>query len=175
MARLEYPSEQKLTDSADLVARIERERGSLMNLYRMLLHAPPMAEGWLEFLTAIRQRSTLPGALRELVILWVGRHNGAEYEVRAHAPIALKEGLTQAQIDALPDWRTSGLFDDRQRAALTYAESMTRDVHVPDDAFAGVRKAFNDRQLIELSVTIAAYNMVSRFLEAVAVDPDRAG
>ena len=76
-----------------LVERIVAERGSLLHLYQMLLHSPPLAEGWLAF-TAVRQRP-LPGALRELVIMRVALLNGAPYEAEQHAPIALKEGLTQ--------------------------------------------------------------------------------
>jgi alkylhydroperoxidase family enzyme len=95
--------------------------------------------------------------------------NGAAYEADQHAPIALREGLTQAQLDALPDWQRSGLFDPRQRAVLAYADAMTRQVQVPDEVFAAVRAAFDDRHLVELTATIAGYNMVSRFLEALKV------
>jgi alkylhydroperoxidase family enzyme len=46
---------------------------------------------------------------------------------------------------------------------------MTRDIHVPDDVFAAVRDAFDARGVVELTATIAAYNMVSRFLEALRI------
>ena len=85
-------------------------------------------------------------------------------------PFALKAGLTQAQLDELPRWRESMLFDASQRAVLDYTESMTRDVHVPDAIFAAVSKHFDARQIVELTATIAGYNLVSRFLEALKVD-----
>ena len=50
----------------------------------MLLHSPPVAEGWLAFLTAIRQRCELPGDVRELVIVQVAHLNGARYEAEQH-------------------------------------------------------------------------------------------
>ena len=50
---------------------------------------------------------------------------------------------------------------------LAYADAMTRDVRVPDEVFAAIRPAFDDRRLVELTATIAGYNMVSRFLEAL--------
>ena len=50
--------------TATLAARIVEERGSLLHLYAMLLHSPSVAEGWLGFLTAIRQKSMLPGSIR---------------------------------------------------------------------------------------------------------------
>ena len=168
MARLSYP-DQNDPAIAPLVQRIKAERGKILNLYGMLLHSPPVAEGWLAFLTAIRQKCILDGRIRELVIMRIAGINGADYEFRAHTPFALDEGFSQAQIDALREG-SAELFDDRERAALAYSESMTREVHVPDAVFDAVKIHFSERELVELTATIAAYNLVSRFLEALQVD-----
>lgn len=170
MARISYPDLNK-PEIAPLAARIKAERGKIVNLYSMLLHSPPVAEGWLAFLTAIRQKSSLAGRIRELVITRIAVINGAEYEFRAHAPLAMKEGVSQLQIDALRDGKLDA-FDDIERAALAYCDSMTRDVHVPDAVFEALRVHFNERELVELTATIAAYNLVSRFLEAMQIDPE---
>ena len=168
MARLSYP-DQNDPAIAPLVQRIKAERGKILNLYGMLLHSPPVAEGWLAFLTAIRQKCILSGRIRELVIMRIAVINGADYEFRAHAPFALDEGFSQAQIDALREG-SAEQFDDRERAALAFSESMTREVHVPDAVFDAVKIHFSERELVELTATIAAYNLVSRFLEALQVD-----
>ena len=168
MARIPY-ADSTDTANAELVARITAERGSVNHLYAMLLHSPPVADGWLRFLTAIRQRCDLPGALRELVILQVAHINGARFEAEQHTPIALYEGVTQAQIDALPDWLTSEAFEPVQRAALAYCEAMTRAVHVPEPVFEDLRIHFEPRAIVELTATIGAYNMVSRVLEAIGI------
>lgn len=170
MARLPYPDPRNPA-IAPVVERIERERGKVLNLYGMLLHSPPVAEGWLAFLTAIRQKCSLSGRDRELVIMRVAVINGADYEFRSHVPFALKEGFTEAQIEALRDGRADA-FDSRERDVLAYCESMTREIHVPDAVFQAVRPHFNERELVELTATIAAYNLVSRFLEALQVDHD---
>ena len=168
MARIPY-ADIEHPDARPLAAEIAAQRGSVLHLYRMLLHSPPVAAGWLRYLTAIRQECALPGALRELVIMRIAILNGAPYEADQHRPIALKEGVTQAQLDALAAWRESDAFDARQRAVLALADAMTRDVHVPDEVFAAVRTAFDNRLIVELTATIAAYNMVSRFLEAMQI------
>lgn len=168
MARIPYADPDR-PEVRELAARIRAERGSVLHLYRMLLHSPAVAEGWLAYLTAIRHRSALPGAIRELVIMRVAVLNGAPYEADQHAPIALREGVTQAQLDALADWQGSDLFDARERAVLAYTDAMTRAVQVPDAVFAAVRAAFDDKAVVELTATVAAYNMVSRFLEALQV------
>ena len=171
MARIGYPDDSN-PEVAALRAQIIAERGTLHNLYRMLLNSPPVAQGWLNFLTAIRQKTSIPPALRELSILRIAVINKADYEFVSHVPFAKKAGLSQQQIDAIAQWETSSAFSDVQRCVLAYTDSMTRDVHVPDDVFAPVRKNFNDREVTELTATIAAYNLVSRLLEALHVDPE---
>lgn len=171
MARLPYADPEQ-PDVKPLVDDIIAERGQLLHLYQMLLHSPPIASGWLNYLTAIRQLSTLPGDIREMVIMRIALVNGAPYEADQHAPIALKEGLTQAQLDELAKWEESSLFSGRQRAVLAYADAMTRSVQVPKAVFADAGKHFEARQMVELTATIAAYNMVSRFLEALDIHSD---
>jgi len=171
MARLPY-ADLTTPDTKPLVDQITAERGSVLHLYQMLLHSPEIARGWLGYLTAIRQRNSLPGALREMVIMRVALLNGAPYEADQHGPIALKEGMTQAQLDALGNWSESSLFSEQERAVLAYTDAMTRHVQVPAAVSDAVRARFEPKQMVELTATIAAYNMVSRFLEALDIHSD---
>jgi alkylhydroperoxidase family enzyme len=170
LARISYP-DLAGAESEPLAARIKRERGGkILNLYKMLLHSPPLADGWRALFTAVRQEAELPGRYRELAILRVAVLNGAEYEFDAHVPFALREGLAQAAIDALRAGGVQPTVDAVDGAVLAYTDSMTRDVRVPDNVFARVREHFSERQVVELTATIAAYNCVSRFLEALRID-----
>ena len=74
------------------------------------------------------------------------------------------------QIDALAHWRDSALFDARAHDVLAYAEAMTLQVQVGDELFNAVRRHFDARELVELTATVASYNMVSRFLEALRIE-----
>lgn len=175
MARLAYGDENSSPAVRALADQIRKERdGRMLNLYSMLLNAPPVAEGWLALFTAIRQQCTLRGDYRELVILRVALLNGASYEYQVHVPFALREGVTQAQLDTLDRWQDSTALTAAQRAVLAYTDAMTRDIHVPDAVFEGLRGHFNQREIVELTATIGGYNLVSRFLEALAVDPESA-
>jgi AhpD family alkylhydroperoxidase len=172
MARIPY-ADLSAPEAQPLVQRIVAERGSVLHLYQMLMHSPPLAEGWLGFMTQVRQKLTLPGDLRELVIMRIAHLNGAPYEADQHAPIALKEGLAQAQLDALADWRAaSDRFTPLQREVLALCDAMTREVHVDAAVVDAVRERLGERQLVELVGTIASYNMVSRFLEALQIHSD---
>lgn len=175
MARVAYGDENSSPAVKALADQIRFKRdGRMLNLYSMLLNAPPVAEGWLALFTAIRQQCTLRGDYRELVILRVALLNGASYEYQVHVPFALREGVTQSQIDALAHWQDSAALTPAQRAVLAYTDSMTREIHVPDAVFDALRGSFNTREIVELTATIGGYNLVSRFLEALAVDPEQA-
>ncbi|APW40021.1 carboxymuconolactone decarboxylase [Rhodoferax koreense] len=151
-------------------AQILAERGRISPLYQVLLNSPPVAQGWEQMLSAIRNRNSLPAGLRELVILRVAVLNRAAYEFDAHVPHALAGGVTQAAIDAtrqpvLPD----GLFSADERLVLELTDAMTRDIEVPDALFDRVRARFDGQALVDLTATVAAYNMVSRFLVALHI------
>lgn len=173
MAHLPY-ADLSLPALQPLVQRIVAERGSVLHLYQMLMHSPPLAQGWLGFMTAVRQQLALPGALRELVIMRIAHLNGAPYEADQHAPIALQEGLSPAQLEGLAHWPASAadLFTPLQQDVLRLADGMTRDIHVDAALVQAVRSALGERQLVELVGTIASYNMVSRFLEALQIHSD---
>ena len=171
MARIPYAS-MSSDESKVLVDRIVKERGSVLHLYQMLLHSPAVAEGWLNYLTSIRQKSSLNAALRELIIIRVAFINGAEYEAAQHIPIAIKEGVSQEKVEALENWEGSDLFDEQEKLVLLLTDQMTKNVQVDKQVILDLAKHFNDQEIVELVATAAAYNMVSRFLEALGIHSD---
>ena len=175
MARVPLIEEKEHPELSDLITKIRGARGGrLINIYRLMLHSPALAGTWFDLNQAVRYGTEIDGQCRELAVIRVAILNNLEYVVRAHGPAyALKEGLTQAQVDALADWSSSNLFTAKQRALLAYADAMTRDIDVPDAVFADIQKHFSDRQTVELTMLIGAYNMLTRFLKALKVDPER--
>jgi len=155
---------------AELERQIVAQRGGIPTLYKILLNSAPLAQGWEAMLTAVRKRACLPARLRELAILRIAVLNGAPYEFDAHAPEALKAGIAQDAIDALRDEKPSAQLAALDQLVLELTQAMTRDIEVPDALFARVRAQFDDTQLVELVATIAAYNMVSRFLVALRIE-----
>jgi alkylhydroperoxidase family enzyme len=163
---------------AEVVEAIRKRRGgTLLNLDRMLLNSPAYAVGWNTFLGAVRNALSLDPKLRELAICFVAVLNRADYELLQHAPEFLGAGGTQVQLDALQDvdaaLADAQVFDASERAVLQLTLEMTRQVQVSDACFARVQQALGSvQQQVELVGVIAAYNMVSRFLEALAVAPE---
>ncbi|WP_327434184.1 carboxymuconolactone decarboxylase family protein [Streptomyces sp. NBC_01236] len=163
------------TDGTGEIAERIRERrgGTLRPLDRMLLHSPQLADGWNSLLGAVRQRIALPADIRELVILRIAVLNRAAYEWTAHEPEARRAGLVDTQLAAVRAENAAEHpeLDARHRRVIAYTDAMTRDVHVPEGLFDALRADFSDRELVELTATVAAYNMVSRFLVALDVQP----
>jgi AhpD family alkylhydroperoxidase len=154
-----------------------RRGGELSALDRMLLHSPPVAEGWNALLGALRNRTTLTPDLTELVVLRVAVLNDAAFEWAAHEPAARRAGVTDRQLAALrlPAAAADPAFTPVQAAVLRFTDASTREVAVPDEVFAAVREHLDDRQVVELTATVAGYAMVSRFLVALQVPPPLGG
>jgi 4-carboxymuconolactone decarboxylase len=152
-------------------ARIQAARGRISPLYQVLLNSPPLVDGWEQMLSAVRNRNSLPADIRELVILRVAVLNGAPYEFDAHVPHARAAGVGEDAIAAL---RTVPLaaaapLSRAQTVAVRLADTMTRDIQVPDALFEEVRALFDAQGQLDLVATVAAYNMVSRLLVALQI------
>ena len=172
MARVPLIQEQDHPEFAELIEKFRAgRRGRLINIYRMLLNSPALAESWFNHSNAVRWKTTLDGRLREIVIIRMGHLAKSQYVLRQHVPsLALADGMTLEECDALADWRATTLFSARERAALAYADTMTRDIEVPDTIFAEVARHFDPRQTVELTVLIGTYNMNARVLQALRLD-----
>lgn len=173
--RLPYVDDDPKMDNAEdqaVVDRVkERRGGKLIALDKALLHAPPVADGWNAFLKSIRTQTTLPDSIRELAICRVASINHAWYEWDAHRPILEKAGvLEQEVINKImdPEWDGNGL-DEKHLAVFEYTNSMTLGCVVRDPVFAKLNGFFNEREVVEITATVAAYNTVSRFLVALDV------
>jgi alkylhydroperoxidase family enzyme len=117
--------------------------------------------------------SSLPAALREIAILRVGYMSHAPYETFQHEPSGKLAGLTDNQIEAIkhggehPD-----TLDPTQQAVLTFTEDVVKNVRAGDASLAAVRKHLSDKQVLDLTLLIGLYMMVSRFLETAGVELD---
>lgn len=150
-------------------AAILASRGTIVALYQVLLNSPAMAKGWEALLTAVRQKSSLPPRLREMIILRIAVLNRAPYEFQSHLPIALAEGMSEAEVEALRAGEF-GALAAFERTALAATDALTRDVTLPQALFDALATKLDKRGLVDLLVTISAYNMVSRFLAGAGLD-----
>jgi AhpD family alkylhydroperoxidase len=149
--------------------RILQERGRISLLYQVLLNSAPIAQGWESMLTAVRNKTSVPADLRELMILRVAVLNKASFEFEAHIPHALKAGVSSEKIEDIRHMALSSRFTEEEQLILTMTDHMTRDIDVPPDLMAKVTQRYSPERVVELVATVAAYNMVSRFLIALNI------
>ncbi|OJJ47692.1 hypothetical protein ASPZODRAFT_131247 [Penicilliopsis zonata CBS 506.65] len=174
--RLPYVPDPPATNTAaeaETLARVQARRGAtgLIPLDLALLHSFPVADGWNSFIGAIRTRTSLPAEIRELIICRVAVLNGAWFEWGQHAPLLQESGFDEAALSAVRDLETGSdsVLTPAQQAVVAYTDAMTKTVTVPNPVFQRVQEYFSDRETVDITATVAAYNCVSRFLVALDV------
>ena len=131
-----------------------------------------LAPGFLRAMTQLDRAATkeldlagIDPRVRELVRIRASQLNGCAYCIDMHTKDARAIGETEQRIYALPAWRETPFFTDRERAALAFTETVTMlaDTHVPDEAYAAVAAEYSEQEvaaLIGLIVMINAWNAV---------------
>jgi len=180
--RLSYVPEVPTSENPKyqaFIGRLLKSRGKagLSPLDRSLLHSPALARGFLQFFTAIRGSSSLSPDVMELAMCRVGALNGAAFEWMHHAPLLRDSGVSEEGVETV---RTAPLekvgadgeggLSTKLWIVLKYVDEMTKRVKVRDETFEAVRRVLHsDRQVVDLTLTTAGYNAVSRFLLALDV------
>jgi 4-carboxymuconolactone decarboxylase len=156
-------------ESRWLLERNARGENGLFNIYRAIAHTPDGLRQFMRLGSYLLTRSALEPRLREVAVLRTGALNRCRYEVAHHVPIARRAGLSGAEIRAAIEGDEAPL-DERCAAVLRFATELTGDAHAGEQTFASLRAFLNDRGLVDLVLTVAYYNLVSRVLNGLEVD-----
>ncbi|KAF2656442.1 4-carboxymuconolactone decarboxylase-like protein [Lophiostoma macrostomum CBS 122681] len=178
------PKEPPTSEDAPVYERIAARRAPrpLIPLDLALLHNTAVADGWNSFIGAIRTKTTILETVKELAISRVAVLNQAVHEWDVHAALAVKAGISKDGMQSCYDapvvkqedkvreveGEVGGLSADMW-ALLAYTDQMTVGVQVDDAVAERIRKFLSDKEVVELTATVAAYNCVSRFLVALDV------
>ena len=148
---------------------MKRRLGRVITPAQVIYHRVPAAldVGW-AMLKLESKGLTLDHSLRILVKTWAAMINRCTFCVDIARAQAVMERVGLEKFDALPQWRTSPIFDGRERAALAYVDEATREKHVTDATFAELQKHFTEREIVEITILNAAenfYNLMNIPLE----------
>ncbi len=122
-------------------------------------------------------KSGLPHSLIDLVNLRVSQINGCAYCIDMHSRDLLKAGLDVAKLVLVPAWREGGkLFDAKERAALAWAETVTRvaETGIPDADYAAAAEQFSEKELADLTIVIGLMNLYNRIAISFRSTPEAA-
>lgn len=117
-------------------------------------------------------RLTLDPELHLLVKTYVATINGCAFCQDIAMAEAPDEDLPTDKLDALLQYATAPVFDDAERAALTYAEEATREVEVADETFEALRSHFGEREIVEVTYLVALENFYNRMNRPLGIDSD---
>jgi alkylhydroperoxidase family enzyme len=172
-------------DSTDSAVRkvydhVLRQWGRISNFSQVLAHQPAALMGWALPNDAIRLGNVKADPdyvkIQQLVIIKTSALNRSAYCMSHNVPLGKKVGLTEAQINAAQgkDSMASPDLDDRQKAAVRWAEAVTNMTARDDDeAFAAMKRHFTEKQIVELTVFCGMWNYSNRLCEALHVDLER--
>jgi AhpD family alkylhydroperoxidase len=122
-------------------------------------------------------QSGLPKALVDLFYLRVSQINGCAYCIDMHSRDLAKDGTAVEKLVLVPVWREAdGLFSERERAALRWAETVTRvvDTGVPDVEFEAASTHFSEKDLADLTIAIGLMNAYNRMAISFRTTPEAA-
>jgi alkylhydroperoxidase family enzyme len=162
-------------DEADADTRrvydgVVKQWGRISNFSQVLAHQPAALEGWMlpnESIRLVNVKSDPDYVkIQQLVIIKTSALNQSAYCMSHNVPLGKKLGLSEAQ--------RSGDLDDRQKAAIRWAEAVTlMQARDDDDAFAAMKRHFSEKQIVELTVFCGMWNYSNRLCEALHVDLER--
>jgi AhpD family alkylhydroperoxidase len=120
------------------------------------------------------RQSGLPSRLIDLVFPRVSQINGCAYCIDSHSRDLLKAGLPVEHLVLVSVWPEAGsIFDEQERAALAWAEVVTRlgDQGVPDSAFEAAAAVFSEKELADLTIMIGPMNAFNRIAISFRATP----
>ena len=166
MARIDYCDPATANERTREI--LDKKRNA--NIFRMMAHSPSYFEQYCRLGRAIRHKGELDPVVRELAITRTGILCEAPYEVVAHKRIGKGVGVTDAQNEALADWKSATCFDDLQRAALAFTDEIVQLRRPTDATFNAIAAQLTPGALVELQLSVGFYIMTSKFLETFAID-----
>jgi alkylhydroperoxidase family enzyme len=156
---------------------VVKQWGRISNFSKVLAHQPAALAGWMLPNDSIRLKNVKADPdyvkIQQLVIIKTSALNGSAYCMSHNVPLGKKLGLTQEQVAAAQgsDYMQSAALDDRQKAAIRWAEAVTTMTARDDDAaFAAMKQHFSEKQIVELTVFCGMWNYSNRLCEALHVD-----
>ncbi len=149
--------------------------GRAPNFYQFLANSPLVAKMLLPFNAVIQRQgggSVLSAKIKEMVVIKTSAVNGCAYCYAHNTALGMAAGITEEQVRAIDsdDYMTSPVLSSAERAAVQWAEHVTRNTAKErDDVFEELQKHFDDAGIVELTLICGMFNMFNRFMNSLHV------
>ena len=138
----------------------EPAHGSGIEPVEIWAYQPKMMSGMGKFQQVVRKGKTVDERLKNLVELKGAQMIGCEYCVDLGSQICRNSGFSDDELLALPRYRQSDLFTEREKTALDYTVAVMRTpVDVTDELFARMQEHFSNEQMVEITALLTLVNL----------------
>jgi 4-carboxymuconolactone decarboxylase len=143
--------------------------------YNLMLRSPVFGQKMFDLLYYLRWQTSMPLKLNEFAILIVGRQWRSQVEWFAHAPLAIKAGLSPDIVAELKANKRPSVMPPEETAVYDFVTELTTGHAVSDETFGRARKLFSEQQLVDLSAVTGTYVELAMMLAMAeqSVPPDK--
>lgn len=169
MARIPYFTAQDANVDANKLALLGKE--PQLNIFKIVAHATyPIARKFISLPASVLINGKINPILREMAIVRAGILCHSEYEVHQHRKVSRWVGIPEEKIEALTIGSNAPVFSEIERLVLRFTEEMVQHHKTRDETFTALSQHFSYEELVELSIAVGCYMMVSIFLNTFEVD-----
>jgi 4-carboxymuconolactone decarboxylase len=167
--RIKPLPESEWTEEQQKVLNPFKTDGRILNIYKTLARHPKMAEKFFTFGGYILRESTLPPREREILILRIGWLCRSEYEFGQHTRVGKSVGLTSDEIYRITEGPDAPGWSPFDAALIRAVDELHYNAFISDATWNALAKWYDEKQLMDLVMTVGDYNMVSMFLNTMGV------
>ena len=146
------------------------------NQVRALAHHPELLQALIGVYEAFAASPSVDRKLIELGILICSRVNACDYCLRHHTPLAAASGMNAEQLSCIEqgDWSDGPeLWTEEEWLVIRYAEALTRAPYkITDSFFAELRRHFDDRQIVDMTMRFALCSAWNKFNDALGLEAE---
>lgn len=153
------------------IAPTDPDASGVPNLVKVLAHHPALQQAWRPFAQHVLFDQAMPRRDREIAMLRIGWLNGCEYEWKQHLRLARRAGVTGEEIQRIANGDLAG-WSPAETAVLRAVDDLFANSTIDDQTWDALRANYDTEQVLDLIFTIGQYNLVSWFLNSVAVPLD---
>jgi alkylhydroperoxidase family enzyme len=166
LAESEWTEEQR-----KILTPLKRD-GRTLNIYGTIARHPKMMQRWLPFISYVLRDSTLPPRDREILILRIGWLCRSEYEFGQHTLMGKSAGLSSEEISRIPEGPNAPGWNPFEATLLRAADELHSDAFITEATWNALAERYDEKQLMDLIMTVGQYNMVSMVLNTLGVQLD---
>jgi uncharacterized peroxidase-related enzyme len=156
-------------EAAQIYDALLAQRGVVPNMFKVLAHNPAIAQGVAGFLKPLLSDAALTGWYKELIAVRISILNQSEYAIRAHSASAKMKGASEDKIAAIKDFET-GPYSEKEKQGFRLADRLHQGGrNVSDATYAELQQHFAEKEVIELFLTAAAFEMFPRFIDGLHI------